>query len=75
MVIDLLDRLHNSGDLKVLFNSGVVSGSVIEWRKIYHTYKGGINQGVKKTIAVEETSEVHSCTIDHVFKTIRKMES
>jgi hypothetical protein len=73
MVIDLLDKLHESGDLKALFKAGVISPSVIQWRKIYHTYKGQIENGRTKTQAVNETSDVHDCSVDQVYRVIRRM--
>ena len=73
MVIDLLDKLHESGDLKALFKAGVISSSVIQWRKIYHTYKGQIDNGSSNAQAIAETSEVQNCTIDQVYKVVKRM--
>lgn len=73
MVIDLLDKLHESGDLKALFKAGVISPSVIQWRKIYHTYKGQIESGRTNARAIDEASEVHNCSIDQVYKVVKRM--
>jgi hypothetical protein len=75
MVIDLLDKLHESGDLKLLFQSGMVSSKVILQRRIYHTYKSRTEFNSKNHKAVKETAGVHNVSTNTVYKIIRSMQS
>jgi ArsR family metal-binding transcriptional regulator len=74
MVINLLDRLHGSGELKALYMAGVISFSSINNRKIYHTYKDRINNDVDKGEAVKQAADVHNVSYVTVYTAIKKME-
>ena len=74
MVINLLDRLHNSGELKALYNAGVISSSSINNRKIYHTYIDRIKNNIPKGEAVKDAASVHSVSLMTVYTAIKKME-
>ena len=74
MVIDLLDKLNESGDLKSLFNAGMISGKVINQRKIYHTYKNRL-LSVSKSQSIIDASKVHRVTTRTTYNVIKSMES
>lgn len=74
MVIELLDKLHESGDLKALFRAGVVSQSAINSRKIYHTYIDRINNNTPKGKSVRDTANVHNTSLKTVYTAIKNME-
>lgn len=74
MDIELLDRLHDSGELRDLVHSGLVSPSVIKWRKIYHAYNLQINKGVKKTQAITDIGDVFDVSEKTVYLVLKKFK-
>jgi hypothetical protein len=74
MVINLLDRLHSTGELKALYNAGVISQSAINNRKIYHTFIDRINKGIPKGQAVKDSAFTHKTSLKTVYTAISKME-
>lgn len=73
MTIEILDRLHNTGELRNLVSSGLVSSNVILWRKIYHGYESEILKGHVKTQAVENVSIVFGVDTRTVYRVIKRM--
>ena len=73
MTIEILDRLHNTGELRNLVSSGLVSSNVILWRKIYHGYESEILKGNVKTQAVENVSIVFGVDTRTVYRVIKRM--
>lgn len=71
--IDIIDELHDSGGLRNLVQSGLVSSNVILWRKIYHCYESEILKGHVKTQAVENVSIVFSVDTRTVYRVIKRM--
>ena len=73
MTREILDRLHNTGELRNLVSSGLVSSNVILWRKIYHGYESEILKGHVKTQAVENVSIVFGVDTRTVYRVIKRM--
>lgn len=74
MKIELLDKLHDNGELLELVNSGLVSTSVITWRKIYHAYNLQINKGVKKTQAITDIGDVFGVSEKTVYLVLKRFK-
>lgn len=74
MAIHLLDKLHASGDLRTLAETGLISLSVLNYRKIYHAYMAQIEKGVKSQQAVTDVSDVFSVSERTVYKVIEKLK-
>lgn len=74
MTIEILDRLHNTGELRNLVSSGLVSSNVILWRKIYHCYESEIMKGHVKTQAVENVSIVFGVDTRTVYRVLKRMK-
>ena len=73
MTINILDKLHNTGELRNLVQSGLVSSNVILWRKIYHCYESEMLKGHVKTQAVENVSIVFGVDTRTVYRVIKRM--
>lgn len=74
MTIRIIDRLHESGELRNLVQSGLVSENVILWRKIYHGYESEILKGHVKTQAVENVSIVFGVDTRTVYRVLKRMK-
>lgn len=66
-MIELLDRLHESGELQRLINSGFVSGTVAIWRNVYHHYETELETTGSKMQAMSNTAD--NCNLS--LQTIR----
>lgn len=74
MTINILDKLHESGELRNLVHSGLISPNVILWRKIYHSYQLEILKGHVKTQAVENVSIVFGVDTRTVYRILKRMK-
>lgn len=54
MIIELIDKLHDSGELLHLIKSGFISPNVLTYRKVYHWYSIRIEDGRTKTEAIDD---------------------
>lgn len=75
MNIDILERLHESGELSDLIQGGLVSINVLMWYKIYKSYVFQMNNGVKKTQAITDISDVFNVSERIVYRVISKFEN
>lgn len=73
--IKILDDLHESGKLRPMVNSGLVSLNVIEWRKIYHSYKLQLINGSTKFNAVKEVSGVFDKSERQIYRILKKLNT
>lgn len=74
MTIEIIDELYDSGKLRNLVQSGLVSDNIILWRKIYHSYENEILKGHNKTQAVENVSIVFCVDTRTVYRVIKRMK-
>lgn len=74
MTIQILDKLHESGELRNLVHSGLISTNVLTWRKIYHAYHLQIEKGVKSTQAVTDVSDVFGVSERMVYNVLNKLK-
>ena len=74
MTISILNKLHESGELRSLVLSGIVSVNVLEWRKIFNCYQDLITKGVSKTNAVRGAADVYNISERTVFRVIEKLK-
>lgn len=75
MNIDTLERLHDSGELRELIKGGLVSINVLMWYKIYKAYTFQMGNGVKKTQAITDISDVFGVSERIVYRVIAKFEN
>jgi hypothetical protein len=71
--IEILDRLHDSGDLERLVKSGLLSWNVILWRKIYHAYHLRLTQIESRTQAVTDVSEVFKVSDRMIYRIVERL--
>lgn len=75
MMIEILDRLHDSGELRELVHSGLISPNAIFWRRIYHSYKKQIEDGVKPFQAVNDISDIFGISNRSVYRILKILKS
>lgn len=75
MNIDILERLHDSGELRDLIQGGLVSINVLMWYKIYKSYTFQMENGVRKTQAITDISDVFNVSERIVYRVIAKFEN
>ena len=73
MTITIIDKLYDSGELRNLVSSGLISENIILWRKIWHCYHSEIDKGHVKTQAVENVSEVFGVDTRTVYRVLKRM--
>lgn len=73
MTIDTLDKLYDSGDLNDLLKSGLISVNVLIWYKIYKSYIFQLDNGVKKTQAITDVSDVFGVSESTVYRIIERL--
>lgn len=71
--IDVLDKLYESGELMELAKSGLLSTSVLIYRKIFHAYNFQINNEVNKMQAVTDVADVFGVSESMVYKILKKL--
>lgn len=74
MAIEILDRLHESGELRILVHSGIISHNVIFWRKIYHAYHSQMSKGEKSTQAVSDVADVFGISDREVYRILKRFK-
>lgn len=74
LTIEILDQLHDSGELRKLVNSGLISVNVIQWRKIFHAYHFRVGQINSSHQAVSDVAEVFGVSERTVYKTIERLK-
>lgn len=74
MAIDILDKLHESGELRELVHSGLVSPNVIFWRKIYHAYHKQIEDGSRPSQAVSDVADVFGIADRNVYRILQRFK-
>lgn len=73
MTIDTLDKLYDSGDLNDLLKSGLISVNVLIWYKIYKSFTFQLDNGVKKTQAITDVSDVFGVSESTVYRIIERL--
>lgn len=73
MTIDTLDKLYDSGDLRDLLQSGLISVNVLIWYKIYKAFIFQIENGVKKSQAITDVSDVFGVSERVVYRVIERL--
>jgi hypothetical protein len=74
MMIDMLNRLEKTGELKQLVRAGFVSTKVYSYREIYHDYNRNRKLGMRTYDAMHETSMNMRASISKVQRVRRIME-
>lgn len=73
-VIDTLDELHEKGELLRLVSAGLVSGSVVIWRNVYHYYVAELEKVKSKMQAMQNTADEFSMSVRMVQYVRDRME-
>jgi len=74
MTILILNKLHESGELRSLVLSGIISVNVLEWRKMYNCYQDLINKGISKADAVRGAADTYNTSYRTVYRVIEKLK-
>jgi hypothetical protein len=75
MIIELIDKLYESGELLALIQSGFISPQVLLYRKVFHLYNDRIELGRTKTEAVDDvcfTFEYSQRSVYYILKFMRQ---
>ena len=72
--IEVLDKLHDSGDLIELAKAGLVSTSILIYRKVYHAYNFQLLNGVAKTQAITDVSDVFGISERMTYRILKKFK-
>jgi hypothetical protein len=72
--IEVLDKLYESGELMHLAKSGLLSTSVLIYRKIYHAYEFQLLNGVSKEQAKTDISGVFGMSERQISRVISKLK-
>lgn len=74
MAIEILDRLHDSGELRELVYSGLISHNVTLWRKVYHACNTQVDSGVKKSQAVTNVADTFGISDRMVYRILERFK-
>jgi hypothetical protein len=72
-VIDILDDLYHSGDLKHLVNEGTIQSSILMYRNIYHAFNFRHDATGSKMQAMKEVALNFNISVSLVEKVRRKL--
>lgn len=72
--IEVLDELHESGKLIELAKAGLVSTSILIYRKVYHAYNFQLLNGVMKTQAITDVSDVFGISERMTYRILKKFK-
>ena len=73
MIIDLIDELYESGELRPLMRCGIISPQILSYRKIYHAYQERIDSGRKKMEANDDVCFVFNVSQRQVYRVLEIM--
>jgi hypothetical protein len=71
MTINILDKLHESGELRELVQSGIISSKVIYWMRVYHSYHTQVEGGTQKTQAVYNVADIFGIQERMVYRILQ----
>ena len=71
--IQVLDELYENGKLMELAKSGLLSTSILIYRKIYHAFHFQIEKGVNKTQAISDVADVFGVSDRTVYNVLKKL--
>lgn len=71
--INLIDKLYETGDLKMLVDHGLVSVNVYEWRKMYKSYLSRLEAGRSELHAKQDVSDTFNVSLKTVYRVVTKM--
>jgi hypothetical protein len=74
MAIEILDKLHDSGELRELVHSGLISHNVALWRKVYHACDSQVNSGIKKSHAVINVAYTFGISDRMVYRILERFK-
>ena len=72
--IDVLDELHENGKLIELAKAGLLSTSILIYRKVYHAYNFQLVNGVAKTQAIKDVSDVFGISERMTYRILKKFK-
>jgi len=72
--IEVLDELHDNGKLIELAKAGLVSTSILIYRKVYHAYNFQLLNGVAKTQAITDVSDVFGISERMTYRILKKFK-
>lgn len=72
--IDVLDELYENGKLMELAKAGLLSTSILIYRKIFHSYHFQRENGVSKMQAVTDVADVFGVSERMVYNVLKKLK-
>lgn len=73
-MIKLIQKLSESGDLKKLFDAGLISSKVFFYRNVYLDYDKRIRTGMKSKAAIQKTADEFDVTDRTIMYAIKIMK-
>lgn len=73
-LIDKLDEMQESGDLKLLIDSGLIKENIISWVSLFHSYIFELEQTKSVMQAMENVSCNFKVSVGLIEKIRRKFE-
>lgn len=73
MTIEVIDRLYETGDLRKLIHSGILSPNVLTYRKVFHLYNERRQLGRKKMDALEDVSFTFGYGYTQIYTILKLM--
>lgn len=73
-MIELLDRLHASGELRRMIEAGLLSGTVEIWRLIYHDYEKELSSTGSIMQAMSNAADNNGVTVRTIRYIRERME-
>lgn len=73
-LIDRLGKMQESGELKILIDSGFMKENIISWISLFHSYIFELEQTKSKMQAMENVSFNFKVSVGLIEKIRRKFE-
>ena len=71
---EMLEKLHDNGILRELIQGGLVSYNVLLWYKINKAVEFQLQNGVRKTQAITDVSDVFKVSERMIYRVLKRFD-